>query len=308
MESKVNFALVGAFVLALGAALIAGVLWLSSERSQRSGYDHYLVYLTESVAGLSPDASVRYRGVKVGQVRRIELPPGDPERVRLTLEVEPGTPVKQDTVAVLITQGLTGISNVELTGGSRASPPLAATPGERYPVIRSAPSLMLRLEDAVGKALNNLDRGSESISTLLDERNRAALRETLENLRVVSRALAERSKAIGAGVDDAARAAQNAVRLTEQLSRLAERVQRSADGFDRMTGEGARAGASAARAIGETQAELQAVTAEALPEARALLAELRALTASLKRFSDRLERDPSVLLRGRAAPRRGPGE
>jgi phospholipid/cholesterol/gamma-HCH transport system substrate-binding protein len=308
MESKVNFALVGAFVLALGAALIGGVLWLSSERSYRAQYDNYLVYLTESVSGLSPDAPVRYRGVKVGQVRRIELPPGDPERVRLTLEVAAGTPVKQDTVAVLITQGLTGISNVELTGGSRDSPPLAATPGEPYPVIRSSPSLMLRLEDAIGKALDNLNRGSESVSALLDEPNRAALRETLANLQLVSRALAERSKAIGAGVDDAARAAQNAVRLTEQLSRLADRVQRSAEGFDRMTGEGARAGASAARAIDQTQAELKAFTEEALPEARALLAELRAITASLRRFSEQIERDPSVLLRGRGPPRRGPGE
>ncbi|HUK04559.1 MAG TPA: MlaD family protein [Burkholderiales bacterium] len=308
MESKVNFALVGGFVLALGAALIAGVLWLSSERSYRAAYDNYLVYLTESVSGLSPDAAVRYRGVKVGQVRRIELPPGDPERVRLTLEVESGTPVKQDTVAILITQGLTGISNVELTGGSRDSPALAPTPGERYPVIRSAPSLMLRLESAVGKALDNLNRSSEGVNALLDDGNRAALRETLANLQLVSRTLAERSKAIGAGVDDAARAAQNTVRLTEQLSRLAERVQRSADGFDRMTGEGARAGASAASAIDDTHAELKAFAEETLPEARALLAELRTLTASLKRFSEQLERDPSVLLRGRAPPRRGPAE
>lgn len=308
MESKVNFALVGAFVLALGAALAGGVLWLSSERSYRAQYDLYLVYLTESVSGLSPDAPVRYRGVKVGQVRRIELPAGDPERVRLTLEVAAGTPVKQDTVAVLITQGLTGISNVELTGGSRDSPPLAATPAERYPVIRSAPSLTLRLEAAVGKALDNLNRGSEGLHALLDERNRAALRETLANLQLVSRALAERSKTIGAGVDDAARAARNAVQLTAQLSQLAERMQRSADGFDRMTGEGARAGASAVRAIDDAHAELRAFTDEALPEARELLAELRTLTASLRRFSEQLERDPSVLLRGRAAPRRGPGE
>jgi len=308
MESKVNFALVGAFVLALGAALVAGVLWLSSERSYRAAYDLYLVYMSESVSGLSPDAPVRYRGVKVGQVSRIELPSGDPERVRLTLEVESGTPVKQDTVAVLITQGLTGISNVELTGGSRESAPLAATPGEPHPVIRSAPSFMLRLESAVGKALDNLNRSSEGVNALLDERNRAALGETLENLRVVSRALAERSKAIGAGVDDAARAAQNAVRLTEQLAQLAEHIQRSADGFDRMTAEGARAGASAAGAIDDTRADLKDFAGQALPEARALLAELRALTASLKRFSEQLERDPSVLLRGRAPSRRGPGE
>jgi len=36
--------------------------------------------------------------------------------------------------------------------------------------------------------------------------------------------------------------------------------------------------------------------------------DLRSLTASLKRFSDELERDPGILLRGRAAPQAGPGE
>jgi phospholipid/cholesterol/gamma-HCH transport system substrate-binding protein len=308
MESKVNFALVGAFVLALSAGLIAGVLWLSSERSYSAGYDTYLAYMSESVSGLSPDAPVRYRGVKVGRVRAIALAPDGSEQVELTLELERGTPIKQDTIATLITQGLTGISSVELSGGSRASPRLAAAPGEQHPVIRSVPSLMVRLEAAVGKALDNLNRSSEGLNALLDERNRSALRETLANLQVVSRTLAGRQAAIGAGVSDAAQAAKNAVRLTEQLSQLAERAQSSADSFDRMTGEGTRAGASATRAIEEARTEFNAFAEEALPEARALLADLRALTASLKRFSDDLERDPAMLLRGRAPAKRGPGE
>jgi len=53
---------------------------------------------------------------------------------------------------------------------------------------------------------------------------------------------------------------------------------------------------------------VQAFSAETLPEARALVMDLRSLTASLKRFSDELERDPGILLRGRAAPQAGPGE
>jgi len=85
-------------------------------------------------------------------------------------------------------------------------------------------------------------------------------------------------------------------------------VQRSADAFDRMTGEGVRAGASAARTMDSASTELKAFSAETLPEARALVMDLRSLTASLKRFSDELERDPGILLRGRAAPEAGPGE
>jgi phospholipid/cholesterol/gamma-HCH transport system substrate-binding protein len=308
MESKVNFALVGAFVLVLGAALLGGVLWLSSEKSLRTAHDSYLVYMVESVSGLDPDAAVRYKGVQIGRVRGITLVPGDPERVQLTLEVDRGTPIKQDTVAVLETQGLTGIAHVELSGGTRDSPPLVAADGAPLPVIRSAPSLLLRLDAQVSALLENLNRSSERFNTLLDERNRNALGETLASLRVVARTLAARSAALDAGLADAARAMQNTARLTDQMSRLLQRVDGSVDAFDRMTGAGAQAGASAARAMDSARAELESFSAETLPEARALVVDLESLTATLQRVSDGLERDPGVLLRGKAAPKPGPGE
>ncbi|MBK7977631.1 MAG: MCE family protein [Deltaproteobacteria bacterium] len=68
------------------------------------------------------------RGVEVGVVREIALDPGDPSE-RLTLDIVHGTPVKTDSVAVLSSQGLTGIAYVDLGGGSREAPPLAARPG-----------------------------------------------------------------------------------------------------------------------------------------------------------------------------------
>lgn len=308
METKVNLAVVGGFVLVLGLALIGGVLWFSSGKSFRIAYDTYLVYMSESVSGLSPDAPVRYRGVQVGRVRRIALAPNDPEKVQLTLDIQRGTPIKQDTVAILQSQGLTGIAHVELSGGSRESPPLGALPNEEYPVIASGPSLMLRLDTQVSALLANLNRSSERFNALLDDRNRRVLGQTLANLEVVSRTLADRAASIDAGLTDAARTMQNTVRLTTELSQLIERVRLSADAFDRMTDEGARAGASAARAMDSARAGINAFSGEALPEAQTLVAELRSLTLSLKRLSDELERDPSVLLRGKSPGRRGPGE
>lgn len=333
MESKVNFAVVGAFVLILGALLIGGVLWLSSGKSYRKAYDTYLVYMSESVSGLSLDAPVRYRGVQVGGVRRIELAPGNAELVQLTLDIEHGTPVKQDTLAVLRVQGLTGIAHVELSGGSSASPALQPGAGEKYPVIRTGPSLMLRLDTAVTALLTNLNRSSENINALLDDENRVALRTTLANLEHLSGTLAARSGEIDRGLSQAARAMENTARLTAQAStelpqlnqriqrsadafdrmanegthtmenatQLLQRIQRSADAFDRMTNETARAGSSAANTI-------EGVRGEALPEARQAIAELRELTASLRRFSEALERNPGMLLQGRPAVTPGPGE
>ena len=88
MEEKVNFVLVGVFVLALTAALIGGVLWLSSSKSYRASYDTYQTYMHDSVAGLNLNAPVRYRGVEVGRVQKITLAPGNVEQVQLTLAIE----------------------------------------------------------------------------------------------------------------------------------------------------------------------------------------------------------------------------
>jgi phospholipid/cholesterol/gamma-HCH transport system substrate-binding protein len=55
-------------------------------------------------------------------------------------------------------------------------------------------------------------------------------------------------------------------------------------------------------------ADVHRFTGETLPQARALLEELRALSASLRHLSGELERNPAVLLRGRPAPKPGPGE
>jgi len=247
MEEKVNFAVVGTFVLVLGAALIGGVLWLSSGKSVGTYYDIYHTYMKESVAGLNLNAPVRYRGVEVGRVQNIALAPGDVEQVQLTLAIVRGTSIKTDTVAILSTQGVTGIAFVDLTGGSRGSPELKTVPDSLIPVIRSGPSLMVRLD-----------------ATLID----------------------------------AALTLKNAARLSEELPQLSLRLQRSADVFDNMSSELARAGTNASVKF----------TSETLPEIHQLVMELRDMTASLRRVGTQLEKNPSILLYGKPAEKRGPGE
>jgi len=308
MEAKVNFAIVGGFVLVLGAALIAGVLWLSSGGAYRKTYDIYLAYMTESVSGLSLDAPVRYRGVEVGRVRRIALAPHDVEQVQLVLEIERGTPVKVDTIAVLRVQGLTGIAFVELTGGHRDSAPLTAEAGDEYPVIRTGPSLMVRLDAAVTALLTSVTRTSDSFNALLDDDNRRALKQALANLEVVSRTLAARSAAIDSSLANAARTMENTAQLTAELQQLVARVQRSADAFDRMTGEITHASAAASGVLEGARGGAQQFSSETLPQLQQLVGDLRDLTASLRRLSSELERNPAMLIHGRPAGKRGPGE
>jgi phospholipid/cholesterol/gamma-HCH transport system substrate-binding protein len=308
VETKVNLVVVGVFVIVLTVTAIASVLWLSSGKYYRKSYDVYRTYMSESVAGLNLNAPVRYRGVDVGRVRSIRLAPGNVEVVEVMLDIERGTPVKTDTVALLETQGLTGIAFVDLTAGHRDSPPLEAKPGEPYPEIQSGPSLMGRLESSVPVLLAGLSRVADNVNATLDEDNRRALKATLADLQALTRVLAARSTTIDAGLRDAAKTMRNAERLTAALPQLVERVEASAEAFDRMTGELGGAGTTARATLERTRGDLQQFTGETLPELRDLVAELRTLTATLQGAADKLERDPSILLFGRTQPRPGPGE
>ncbi len=308
MEAKFNFAVVGAFVLLLGTVLIGGVLWLTSGRYYGKSYDTYLAYLTESVSGLNVNAPVKYRGVDVGFVRGIALNPANVEEVQLTLSIQRDTPVKQDTVATLQTQGLTGIAYVELMGGRKESPPLVAKPGDSYPVIRSGPSLFARLDTSVTVLVEKATRALDNINAVLDEENRRAISQTLADLRVVSHTLAARSATVDAALADAGRTTANAARFTAELPALVQRIERSADAFDRMTQSLASAGTSAGQLVEGSRGEVAQFTGETLPEVRQLIAELREVTSTLRRTTSELERNPGTLVWGRQPAKRGPGE
>ena len=303
-----NYAFVGGFVLVLGSALIAGVLWLASGGAFQTKYDPYLAISDESVAGLNLNAPVKYNGVDVGKVRSIQLDAENPERVRLVFAIERGTPIKEDTVAVLKTQGLTGIAYVELGGGTRESPALRATDGETYPVIRTKPSLSARLENVLTNVLAKLDRTTSNIDAMLSVENQLAVKSALADLAAVMRTIAVRKDTLDKGIISAARTFDNSARVTSQLGPVIERIGRSADAVEKMGNDASEATKTAGKTINSMGADVQRFTGETLPELERLLGELTVLSASLRRLSDQTQRNPSGLIFGRTPVPAGPGE
>ncbi len=310
-----NYALVGLFVLILGTALIAVVLWLASGGAFKQKYDLYLAIEDESVAGLSTNAPVKYNGVDVGKVREIKLHPGNPERVDLLFAIERGTPIKEDTVAVLKTQGLTGIAYVELSGGARDAPPLRTIPPNEYPIIRTKPSLSARLENILTDLMAKLDSTSTSIGAFLSAENVAAFKSAIADIAVVSRTFAARKDTLDAGIANAARTFDNGARVATQLGPVIERIGpvierigRSAEAVEKMGNDAALASVNAGKTIDAVGAGVQRVTAETLPELDRLIGEMNVLAGSLRRLSEKLEGSPGGLLLGRSQVAPGPGE
>ena len=308
METKINYPLVGAFVIALGSLLVVGVLWLASGGSWQKKYDFYLAVVDESVAGLNLNAPVKYNGVDVGKVQRIELDLVNPQRVNLLFAIERGTPIKQDTISVLKTQGLTGIAYVELSGGAAGSPPLTTTPGNPYPVIQTKPSLSARLENVLTSVLAKLDSTSSSINAILSDENRAAFTSVLADMATVARTIAARKDTIDSGLKNAARTLENTSRGTAQMAAVVDRIGVSANAVAKMGDEVSLASASAGKTVVSVGADVKRFSAETLPELERLLGELSTLSSSLRRLTEQTERDPRGLLFGRKPVPNGPGE
>jgi phospholipid/cholesterol/gamma-HCH transport system substrate-binding protein len=308
METKVNYVIVGLFALLLSAALIAGVLWLSAGKQYNLAYDTYMAYMYESVSGLNLNAPVKYRGVDVGQVKSIALDKNNPEQVRLEFAIERGIQIKEDTIATMRTQGLTGIAYIELSGGSKSSPLLKTAVNEQYPLIKTGPSLLGRLDTALTSLLTSLNKTSENLNALLDEENRQALKHTLANVSTLTAIFVARKAELDKTARNSSLAMENAAAISTQMPELIQRIARSTEAVEKMAKEIARTSASVRQTVDGVGPDAQRFTNEGLPELEKMLLAMRAMMDTLHRVTEQIERNPSMLLRGQEAPQPGPGE
>lgn len=192
METRANYALIGAFALAVVAAAFMFVFWFSGT-SKQSGRDSYRIVFSSSVSGLTRGSQVLFNGLKVGEVTNIDFAP-DPAEVYAIIDVDRRTPVKTDTRARLEYQGLTGVGSIALTGGSADAPRLKAD-GKDMAQIRAERSDFQNLVETVQNLSSKVDGLLNKADALLSA-NTDAITKTVQNVQVFTQALAEDSGGI----------------------------------------------------------------------------------------------------------------
>lgn len=307
MRKRLNNALVGVFVIVLGLVWMGVTLWLALG-DYTTQYTTYRVYLDESVSGLYLDAPVKYRGVDVGKVTGIDLNPAVPDQVQLTLNVVSTAPIREDTLAELAVQGLTGIAFVDLKGGSLESPELTVEEGQDYPVIRSAPSFFERLDMSGTELMGNLNVLISNLAKLLDAEGRQSLRQIIANVNTVTDTLAARKTELGKIVEDGASLMDASAAAAKHIEPLFAQLEKTAQSFEVMADKMASASESLNRYVDSSGGGVQQFSRQTLPELGTLVGELRTLADSLRGVSEKLEEDPRALIYGRQLETPGPGE
>ncbi len=178
MNSKTNYTLVGFFVLLSVVLITFFVVWLLQPTDEEQE-QLYRIEFSESVSGLNVDSPVKYRGVTIGKVKSIRISPHNVEKIEVLISVRRSTPIKTDTVAKLKPQGITGLTYVNLSRGSRKAPLLRPKNRHDIPLIHSEPSFLVKIERTFGSASENLAATLVRLKTLLGEENQAQVQRIL---------------------------------------------------------------------------------------------------------------------------------
>lgn len=170
MNNKVNYTLVGSLVL-LGVALMIGFTYWLLKPSGEQEMKKYYIHFDESVLGLNVDAPVKYRGINVGKVTSLKINPKNTDQVEVLVTVLETTPVKSNTIAKLTSQGITGLSYINLSYTHEPSLTLKASNGLKYPVIKTQPSFLERVEKSFDNVSGKLSKTLSKTEKLLNDEN-----------------------------------------------------------------------------------------------------------------------------------------
>ena len=197
MYSRVNYTIVGIFVLLFGAGMVWFAFWLAKYGLQEE-FDTYRLEMKESISGLSGDAKVKLNGVNIGRVSKIKINPQDIETVEILVEIEKGIPIKEDMIAHTQMFGVTGLLSIEIEGGTNAAKTLVPTK-EYIPLIKTKLSLLSKLTYNIGGVTDRIealllqsqkllsDHNIETMGNILDNTEKATARaEELEDKVIVS--------------------------------------------------------------------------------------------------------------------------
>lgn len=286
MEAKTNYFIVGLMVLILATGLLVSALWLSSSFDKKKYYT-YTVYMSEPVSGLTNESAVKYNGVKVGFIDQIELNKNDPQRVKLQIRVEEGTPITANTQATLVSQGITGTTYLGLSTSSSSFAPLPKTPNEPYPVIPYKPSFFYLLE-------KNVTEVTAGINRVFDKENSVYIKKSLENIQKISSVIEQNNA--------------NLNKSLKELPQLVDELKNSARQFTAMSHDISSAGHQLSDTMRAGRNSIDKISQQAIPPAVLLLRRLNLIAANLEKVSAEMRQNPAVIIRGSASPKPGPGE
>jgi phospholipid/cholesterol/gamma-HCH transport system substrate-binding protein len=305
MENRVSYIVVGIFVFVLGLLAMGFVLWLG-KYANNEVYAYYKVITKESVSGLNPKAPVKLRGVIVGEVKDIYISRENSEDVVVLIQVKEGTPIKEDTYALISLQGITGLSYIELDGGSKNSP-LLKTSKKKHGIIYTKSSMLKRVDETLSDIGKKTKQVLDKTQNVMSDKNLKNLEHILYNLANATKSLNKtlvminnKEKKYDKILEGAYNAEKSAIEAFDKISKMAEIWSKSGDRtlakMSNASDTTARVMMSLDNKLKDGSLDLDIIIRENLLPVQNNLEDLRTLMNEFQELIEELKNSPSDLI------------
>ncbi len=295
METRSNYVMVGAVTVALLIGTLLFIVWLAglSGKSTKC-YDIYF----PAVGGIAKGSNVSFSGVPVGQVSKISLLPNRPEFVWVRIDVDQQTPVLEGTTAEIHSISLAGANEIQLNGAERGRPPITQMGPQGCPVIPASSSGLSALLNGAPELLARIQRLTERLTELLNDKNQNAISDILENIDATTGVIRKNAPEMAQTLQATRVAAQNAAIAANNIAALSNNANQLVNGQGREAVTNLNQAIISARQaadnlnamVGDARPGVQSFSKSTLPEANRLVRDMRELTQSLQQVSDRINR------------------
>ncbi len=307
MENRSHALMTGIFTIALLVATVLIGLWFNRDKTELVPYE---IVTTQSIPGLNPQATVRYRGLEIGRVDTIVFDPRVTGQILIRLSVDEASPITSTTYASLGYQGVTGIAFIQLNDERTGSPRLK-TGSDAIARIPLRPGLLDQLEDRGLAILVKAEQITTSLDELLSPENRATMLGAFESVDRAADAYAAIPQRldpvldrlpslitkVDRSMDSIDTLATSATSMTRNYDNLATRLQAPDGPIERLN--------STIGALGAATSELEL---ETLPHVVQMTDEARASLRAVRRTANSFSDRPQSILFGTPGDAPGPGE
>jgi len=200
------------------------------------------------------------------------------------------------------------VTYIGLSASTSDLTPIKKMLGEPYPVIPAKPSLFNQLDSLLKEVSISINKVSVQAQHIFNEENARHVKHILSNVEEVTDVVAKNSKHLDSSLKNADVFLDNLAKSSHDFPNLIKELQSGASKFKTMADSLSKAGNSVSSTMGSGRSTLDKLSQETIAPAAVLLRRLNTISANIEKVSSEMRQNPSVVIRGSAAPKPGPGE
>ena len=315
MENKSHALVAGVFVLVVSALLAVLAVWLMRDKTQR---DLYEMSTSEVISGLQSQANVNFRGVSVGKVEFIGFDTKVKGNVLVQVSVDRSAPMTKSVFATVASQGVTGLSFIQLDDTGQSSERLVVNNSNppRIPIQTGGLDKLLKQSETI---IKQFEQAGIKLNQLLADDNQKRFALALDNMGIAAGSVSKLSNNLDVILDaqmgpdkvnipklvknidrvatSLADTSAQAGKAINEIGITAKRLNEKGGPLDRLT-EGGTALASG----------VETFSAATLPKLGEVADETARTMRQLRRTVNAVDDNPQSLIYGNGPPLPGPGE